>query len=69
MAGSDRWHLSQGPNGVPRDPGLTQRLRVRVGDSVELLGEVDQSRLRQLYAESDVLVHPSQVELLPDGRF
>lgn len=50
--------------GPTPDPGYAQRVRA-VGDSVELLGEVDQSRLRQLYAESDVLVHPSQVELLP----
>jgi glycosyltransferase involved in cell wall biosynthesis len=35
------------------------------GDSVELLGEVDEARLRQLYAESDLLVHPSRVEVLP----
>jgi glycosyltransferase involved in cell wall biosynthesis len=34
------------------------------GDSVELLGEVDDSSLRALYAESDFLVHPSAVEVL-----
>jgi glycosyltransferase involved in cell wall biosynthesis len=40
--------------------------RVRsAGDSVELLGEVDEVPLRQLYAESDLLVHPSRVEVLP----
>ena len=35
------------------------------GDDVEFLGEVDQARLRQLYAESDLLLHPSVVEVLP----
>lgn len=35
------------------------------GENVELLGEVDASRLQQLYAESDLLVHPSRVEVLP----
>jgi starch synthase len=34
------------------------------GDSVELLGEVDDTALRVLYAESDFLVHPSAVEVL-----
>ncbi|MCI4365867.1 MAG: glycosyltransferase family 4 protein [Thermoplasmata archaeon] len=34
------------------------------GDSVELLGEVDDATLRRLYAESDFLVHPSAVEVL-----
>lgn len=34
------------------------------GDSVELLGEVDDTTLRTLYAESDFLVHPSSVEVL-----
>lgn len=34
------------------------------GDGVEILGEVDAPGLRRLYAESDMLVHPSQVELL-----
>jgi glycosyltransferase involved in cell wall biosynthesis len=46
------------------DPAYAQRLRT-AGDSVELLGEVDETRLRQLYAESDFLLHPSQVEVLP----
>ena len=35
------------------------------GESVELLGEVDDTRLRRLYAEADLLVHPSLVEVLP----
>jgi len=34
------------------------------GDSVELLGEVPESELLKLYAESDFLVHPSAVEVL-----
>ncbi len=34
------------------------------GDQVEIAGEVDQSQLEALYAESDLLVHPSRVELL-----
>ncbi len=45
-------------------PAYATRVRT-AGDGVELLGEVDEPRLRQLYAESDVLVHPSQVEVLP----
>ncbi len=34
------------------------------GDSVELLGEVDDATVRTLFAESDLLVHPSGVEVL-----
>jgi glycosyltransferase involved in cell wall biosynthesis len=34
------------------------------GDSVQLLGEVDDATLRGLFAESDFLVHPSAVEVL-----
>lgn len=34
------------------------------GDAVELVGEVDEETLRRAYAESDLLVHPSRVELL-----
>jgi glycosyltransferase involved in cell wall biosynthesis len=34
------------------------------GDSVELLGEVDDETVRRLFAESDFLVHPSAVEVL-----
>jgi glycosyltransferase involved in cell wall biosynthesis len=34
------------------------------GDSVELLGEVADSEIAGLYAESDLLVHPSSVEVL-----
>ena len=46
------------------NPAYAKRVR-GAGDGVELLGEVDEPRLRQLYAESDLLVHPSQVEVLP----
>lgn len=47
-------------------PDAAYAARVRsAGDDVELLGEVDEARLRQLYAESDLLIHPSQVEVLP----
>jgi glycosyltransferase involved in cell wall biosynthesis len=34
------------------------------GNHVELLGEVGEETLERLYAESDLLVHPSRVELL-----
>jgi glycosyltransferase involved in cell wall biosynthesis len=34
------------------------------GDSVELLGEVDEPTLTRLFAESDFLLHPSAVEIL-----
>jgi glycosyltransferase involved in cell wall biosynthesis len=47
-------------------PDPVYAIRVRAaGDGVELLGEVDELHLRQMYAESDFLVHPSQVEVLP----
>jgi glycosyltransferase involved in cell wall biosynthesis len=47
-------------------PDAEYASRVRAaGENVELLGEVDEDRLRQMYAESDFLVHPSQVEVLP----
>jgi len=46
-------------------PAREYAARVRAaGDSVELLGEVGEADLRRLYAESDFLLHPSQVELL-----
>ncbi len=69
-----RWHLAAA---ALRGTGLSLRIagptpwaeyadRVRAsGDGVELLGEVDEGTLRRLYAESDLLVHPSGVELLP----
>ncbi|MGP8076774.1 MAG: glycosyltransferase family 4 protein [Thermoplasmata archaeon] len=34
------------------------------GDRVEMLGEVSQEELVRLYAESDILLHPSSVEIL-----
>ncbi|HYA54529.1 MAG TPA: glycosyltransferase family 4 protein, partial [Thermoplasmata archaeon] len=37
---------------------------VAAGDSVKLLGEVSPTDLLRLYAESDLLVHPSAVEVL-----
>jgi glycosyltransferase involved in cell wall biosynthesis len=46
------------------DPAYARRVRAS-GDRVEFLGEVDESRLRNLYSESDLLVHPSRVEVLP----
>jgi glycosyltransferase involved in cell wall biosynthesis len=46
------------------DPAVAAKVRA-AGDSVELLGEVDEPGLRRLYGESDWLVHPSQVEVLP----
>jgi glycosyltransferase involved in cell wall biosynthesis len=47
-------------------PDAAYSARVRAaGEGVELLGEVDEPRLRQLYAESDLLLHPSVVEVLP----
>ena len=44
-------------------PGYAAKVRA-AGDSVELLGEVGETDLRRLYAESDLLLHPSGVELL-----
>ncbi len=46
------------------DPEYAARVRA-AGEGVELAGEVDQTRLEELYGESDLLVHPSRVELLP----
>lgn len=46
------------------DPEYAARVR-SAGDAVELLGEVTEDRLRDLYASSDFLVHPSQGEVLP----
>ncbi len=48
--------------GPVADAAYAERLR-RAGP-VELLGEVDDPRLLRAYAESDVLLHPSRVELL-----
>jgi glycosyltransferase involved in cell wall biosynthesis len=46
-------------------PDAAYAARVRSsGDRVSLLGELDDAALSRRYAESDLLVHPSSVELL-----
>jgi glycosyltransferase involved in cell wall biosynthesis len=46
-------------------PSAEYAAKVRAaGDSVELLGEVSEAELENLYAESDFVVHPSAVEVL-----
>jgi glycosyltransferase involved in cell wall biosynthesis len=46
-------------------PDASYAARVRAaGDRVTLLGELDEATLARRYAESDLLVHPSRVELL-----
>ncbi len=50
--------------GPMQDAGYAAAVRA-AGEDVELLGEVDDHRLASLYAESDLYVHPSAVELLP----
>ncbi|HZY71234.1 MAG TPA: glycosyltransferase family 4 protein [Thermoplasmata archaeon] len=49
-----------GPN---PDPGYAERVRA-AGDQVEITGEVSDSELLARYAGSDLLVHPSSVEVL-----
>jgi glycosyltransferase involved in cell wall biosynthesis len=49
--------------GPQPDPTYAAAVRA-AGDSVELLGEVDDATLRGLFAESDFLLHPSAVEVL-----
>jgi glycosyltransferase involved in cell wall biosynthesis len=49
--------------GPTPDPDYAQRLRA-LGPSIELLGEVMDDELRREYARSDVLLHPSRVEIL-----
>ena len=49
--------------GPTPDAGYAAALR-SLGDHVRLLGEVDEATLTRAYAESDLLVHPSRVELL-----
>jgi glycosyltransferase involved in cell wall biosynthesis len=44
-------------------PEYAARVRA-AGDQVELLGEVNSAELGRLFAESDMLVHPSAVEIL-----
>ena len=50
--------------GPTPDPEYAARVR-EAGDEVQLLGEVEEPRLKRLYSESDFLVHPSKVEVLP----
>jgi glycosyltransferase involved in cell wall biosynthesis len=49
--------------GPTPSPEYAERV-VSAGDRVKLLGEVSESELVRLYAESDFLVHPSAVEVL-----
>ena len=49
--------------GPTPDPDYARQVQA-AGENVRLLGEVDDPTLRQLYATSDLLVHPSRVELL-----
>jgi glycosyltransferase involved in cell wall biosynthesis len=49
--------------GPTPDPEYAARVRA-AGDSVELLGEVPEEGLRRALGESDLLIHPSRVELL-----
>lgn len=68
-----RWELAaaalRGTNvsltivGPTPDPEYAARVRA-AGDQVTLLGEIDDPALTRLYAESDLLIHPSRVELL-----
>jgi len=50
--------------GPTPDPGYAEAVRA-AGDDVVLAGEVDGPTLERAFAESDLLVHPSAVELLP----
>ena len=45
------------------DPGYADLVRTS-GDSVEIVGEVTTEELARRYSESDLLIHPSRVELL-----
>ena len=49
--------------GPTPDPGYAREV-LAAGERVDLVGEVDEEKLSRLYAESDLLVHPSRVELL-----
>lgn len=49
--------------GPTPDPSYARVVQT-AGDSVRLLGEVDDPELTRLYAESDLLIHPSRVELM-----
>lgn len=46
------------------DPAYAQRVRAAGGGQVELVGEVSEEALARALGESDVMVHPSAVELL-----
>lgn len=50
--------------GPTPDPAYAATVRGS-GESVELLGEIDDAALTAQLAESDLLIHPSRVELLP----
>jgi glycosyltransferase involved in cell wall biosynthesis len=50
--------------GPTPDPAYAARIRAVGGETVELVGEVTDDDLAARYARSDVLVHPSRVELL-----
>ncbi len=50
--------------GPTPDPVYAGRVRA-AGEGVELLGELSDPQLRELYSVADVLVHPSRVEVLP----
>jgi alpha-maltose-1-phosphate synthase len=49
--------------GPTPDPEYAARVRA-AGENVELLGEVSEAELRRALGESDLMVHPSRVELL-----
>ena len=49
--------------GPQPDPAYARTV-VAAGDSVELLGEVPEDRLRDELARADLMIHPSRVELL-----
>jgi glycosyltransferase involved in cell wall biosynthesis len=49
--------------GPTPDRAYADRVR-SAGDGVELVGEVSEDQLQQRFADSDILVHPSGVELL-----
>lgn len=50
--------------GPVRDPAYAERLR-HAGDGVEVVGEVSEPELVRRLSVSDLMVHPSRVELLP----
>jgi glycosyltransferase involved in cell wall biosynthesis len=68
-----RWHLAARATramgvalaiaGPITDPSYAEAVR-REGDHVRLLGEIPEADLRDRFAQSDVLVHPSAVEVL-----